>query len=254
MCGFYIAKHIHKMDKFATRIQRAWKKYGSLMILRKIVGYLRTELTQEGLQELSNKCQSISQICKGDGAGLLGGALIDMYICRFFQTRLREYQEYHCGESDMKLCGIPLSQKKISGKSTVALDWSKNPTDAKKESFRSHILIINLKTEQWWKSRPRPAKPAIQGSAGGHSSDSESLVEYNQIMPSGIFLVDKYFCKQHIALSSNNKTNTLIDSKSLYRMLHHSVCQNLYVEIPPPNETIPFDILHAFAPPPAPER
>ena len=258
-----IAKHHYAS---IIHIQRWWKKrmemdVGGSHVLHRIMYYLRRDLREMELQELSNKCHSISHICKGDGAGLLGGALIDMFICRFFQTKLREYEEYHCGESDMKICGIPLSQKKISGKSTVALDWSKNPTDAKKENFNCDMLIINLKTEQWWKSKPRRAKPAQQGpteiAAESFVAESQTdtlstitpsnSIEYNQVIPSGIFLVDKEFCKKNILLGSNNKTNTLIDQKSLYHMLYESLRQNLYIEIPKPNKTMEFDILNAFA-------
>jgi hypothetical protein len=36
---------------------------------------------------------------------------------------LPEYVEFHKGECDMKICDVPLSQKKINGKSNIALDW-----------------------------------------------------------------------------------------------------------------------------------
>jgi hypothetical protein len=231
----------------AAIIQRWWKRTNSITALRKIKSHLQNALTHQDLQELANKCNSITNVCKGDGAGLLGGCLIDMLICRFFKKKLPEYQEYHSGENDMKICGIPFSQKKINGKSTIALDWSKNEkaettavaacaaTEQKKERFSSHIIIINLKTEQWWKKKP--TKPSLHN----------EKIDYTRVIPSGIYIIDRNFCKKYIALSSNNKTNTLIDAQSLYIMLLRSISQNLVIQFPKPNKNIEFDILLAFA-------
>ena len=50
-----------------------------------------------------------------------------------------------------------------------------------------------------------------------------------------------------IKLSSNNKTNSLIDSQYLYLMLKRSIMLKLYIELPKPNKTIDFNILNAFS-------
>jgi hypothetical protein len=115
----------------AILLQRWWRKKSNIKELRKIHRYLSSSLSSEDLQDLSNKCHSITKHCKGDGAGLSGGTLIDMLLCSFLKEKLPLYSDYHDGESDMKLCDIPLSQKKINGKSTIALDWSKNETKQK---------------------------------------------------------------------------------------------------------------------------
>ena len=195
------------------------------------MSYLKTSLTNTDLQELSNKCYSINNICKGDGGGLSGGCLIDMFISKFFETKLKEYTEYRNGEADMKICNIPLSQKKINGKSTIALDWSKNNSPCKKEYFTNNILIINLKTEQWWKAAPK---------------DKQDDIIYNDTINAGIYIINKNYCKNNIKLSSNNKTNTLINNESLYRMIKNSITDNLYIEIPAPTKDIEFNILNAF--------
>ena len=202
--------------------------------LHTIILYLKNNLTQENLQELSNKCNSINKYCKGDGGGLLGGCLIDILICKFFETKLDKYQEFRSGEADMKLCEIQLSQKKINGKSTLALDWSKNKNDSIKEYFNYHILIINLKTEKWWKNKPT------------NILEDDPII-YNDIIKACIYLIYKDFCKKNIKLSNNNKTNTLIDSKSLYKMMKISINHELYIEIPLPNKNIDFNILNAFS-------
>jgi len=186
------------------------------------------------LQDLSNKCHSITLSCKGDGAGLSGGTLIDMLLCKFFQEKLQLYKDYHDGESDMKIYDIPLSQKKINGKSRIALDWSKNETKTKKEHFNCNIIIINLKTEKWWKNNPTHKLCDIK-------------ITYTDIIPSGIYIIDKQFCKYFIKLSNNNKTNTLIESQYLYIMLKHSITQKLFIALPSPNKELKFNILNSFS-------
>jgi hypothetical protein len=108
--------------------------------------YIKKKLNDEKLQELSNKCNSINNHCKGDGCGLLSGNLIDMYITSFFNNELdnNKYEIFHKGESDMKICEIPFSFKKITGKSNIALNWSKNKDNLKKNYFTNDIIIMNL--------------------------------------------------------------------------------------------------------------
>jgi hypothetical protein len=217
----------------ATLLQNWWLKRTNINKLRKIHKCLSISLSNEDLQDLSNKCHSITKRCKGDGAGLSGGTLIDMLLCDFFKEKLPLYSEYHDGECDMKICGVPLSQKKINGKSIIALDWSKNeatePSKASKAReprmrFASNIIIINLRAERWWKNNPTHTKSNIK-------------ITYNDIIPSG-----KYF----VGLSSNNKTNTLIDNQFVYIMLKRSISQKLYIDLPSPNKDLKFNILDAF--------
>jgi hypothetical protein len=219
--------------KNAKKIQKWWKKYNSIIILRKIKNYLIYSLSNNDLQELSNKCKSITNICKGDGAGLLGGSLIDIFISSYFSKKLNKYIEYHYGESDMKILDVPLSQKKINGKSNIALDWSKNNKVNVKEYFDTHIMIINTKTEKWWKIKPK--------------NKINNKISYDKTIKSGIYLIDKNFCKKYIKLTNNNKTNSLIESQYLYIMLQRSILQNLYIEIPDSNKDIKFNILNAFS-------
>jgi hypothetical protein len=207
----------------ASKIQNWWKKNTCILRLRRILTYLENALSSDDLQELSDFCNSITIKCKGDGCGLLGGSLIDMLLCELFQSKLSLYEEFHEGESDMKLCDVPLSQKKINGKSTIALDWSKNQTQTTRSHFTSDILLINLKTELWWKKSP-----------------------YNREVKSGIYLIDKQYCKKYVDLASNNKTNTLINSHYLYKMINRSIQQNLFITIPPPKNILHFNILNAF--------
>ena len=215
-------------------IQKWMKTHTSISRLSRVRNCILSQLSPSDFQELSNKLHSITQACKGDGAGLSSGTLIDMLICNFFQQKMSEYTEYHNGESDMKICNIPLSQKKINGKSTIALDWSKNKFESGREHFSSDIIIINLKSEQWWKNTPKKTVSNIQ-------------VTYNDTIPAGIYIIDKQFCKYYVKLSSNNKTDTLIESPFLYIMLKRSLHLNLYISLPVPNAQLTFNILNAFS-------
>jgi len=241
----------------AKKIQRWWHKKTSMKDLKNVLNYLQQTLTPYDFQELSNKCNAITKSCKGDGAGLAGGGLIDMLICNFLKTKLSDYSDCHTGESDMKICDIPLSLKKISGPSDLALDWSKNEknnknknknksssydeetndapiTKPEREHFSSHILILNLKTTQWWKKSP--LKPP----------SSHLEITYNDIMPTGIYIVDKRYCKYYVKLSYNNKTDTLIKKDYVYIMLKRAITLKLFISLPVPNENITFNILEAF--------
>jgi hypothetical protein len=219
----------------ARKVQQFWRKNTSITTLTYIKDRINTSLGSDGLQELSNKLHAIKKTCKGDGAGLSGGILMDMFLCEYFEKNIPEYEENHTGESDMKICGTDLSQKKINGKSTIALDWSKNEIKTNREHFSCHLMILNLTTEQWWKTTPKERIPTLK-------------ISYNDIIPAGIYFVDKQFCKYYIKLSKNNKTDTLIESKYLYGMLKRSINQDLCITLPPPNEEdMKFTLLNAFS-------
>ena len=196
----------------ASIIQRWWR-------FRHSVNYLKSDLTLDILQELSTKCYAINNSCKGDGAGLSSGVLVDMLISALFKYHLIHYEEFHYGESDMKIWGVPFSQKKISGKSSLAENWSKNKSPGVCNPFNSHIIIINLKTSKWWK----------------HVDE----------ISAGIYFINKEFCKKNIKLTSNNKTDTLIDCKEVHKMLTYSIHHSLYLLFPSPQSST-FDITKAF--------
>lgn len=222
------------MTESAMKIQKWWKSTTSTVELRAVHTYLTTNLNIDDLQELSNKCSAITDQCGGNGAGLSGGTLIDMFVCHYFNSKLTEYVDFRKGESDMKICDIPLSLKKINGKSIIALNWSKNKQEIRLDNFDSHIIILNLKSEKWWKKSPKKITSSIN-------------IIYNDTILCGLYIIDKPFCKQNIILSQNNKTNTLIDSQMLYMMLKRSIFLNLFIELPKPDNRITFNIMNAFS-------
>ena len=178
-----------KSNIHVRKIQMWWRHRTSAH-LKKVCDYVRSHMSSDDLQDLSNKCAAITNMCKGDGAGLSGGTLIDMLLSSYFQEKMHEYNAHHTGESDMKLCGIPLSQKKINGKSTVALDWSKNERKSEREYFSCDIMVINLQTQVWWKKTP--------------TCPCNVKLTYNDEIPSGIYFIDRRYCKRFVKLSSNN--------------------------------------------------
>jgi hypothetical protein len=158
---------------------------------------------------------------QGDGCGLSGGILVDMFITNYLSSKMDNFTINHRGESDCKIGDHPLSIKKITGKSTIALDWSKNGAQSKpRDRWNTDMMIINLRTETWRKHTPP--------------------------LPAGIYFVSRIYCKEHITLSSNNKTNSLIKSDSLYTILQESIMQERVILFPTDIPVVTFDILRAF--------
>lgn len=181
-------------------------------------------LSDLNLQNLINDFYSLNKYCSNkDGAGLSSGSLIEYYFGDTIK-KIPGFEVHNVGESDLKILGTCLSLKKINGKSTIALDWSKNIKNSTKTYFNNDIMIINLKEQIWWKKSP--IKPLFND------------VVYSTSVPAGIYLIDKEFCKRSVKLSSNNKTNTLIESEYLYLMLLSSINNNLFIEFPKPDNNV----------------
>ena len=189
-------------------------------------------LTPNILADIISKLHAIRTEFTGDGAGLSGGVIFDKVITAYLSGFIPDFKENHKGESDCTILGLPLSIKKISGKSTIALDWSKNGKESKKrEQFNTDMMIINSNTQQWWKRAPT-------GETNTHFFSSS--------IKAGIYFISQTYCKSNICLSSNNKTNSLIDHKSLYLMLKESIRDNLVIEFPIEFPKQTFNILNAF--------
>lgn len=185
-------------------------------------------------QEFINKLHAIQTFFNGDGSGLTSGVIIDKYICEYFSEALECFEEYHKGECDLKIGNIPLSLKKIKGKkSSIALNWSRNENEGRtsQDFFNAHIILIVLNSDQWWKTKPKKA-------------DNE--IVYNNIVNSGIYLIDKDYCKSNIKLKKNNKSNSVIDSTNLYKMIDNCVKNDLYIRLPEKNKDLKYSIMKGF--------
>jgi hypothetical protein len=227
------------MDPHARKIQLWWKFRTSMPQLKVVCDEVK-KLSENERQDYVNQCTAITQKCKGDGAGLTGGTMIDMVTNETFKTKLNA-EECYKGESDLEICNIKLSMKKINGKSSLALDWSKNPEESARENFSCPIMIINLKTEQWWKNNPKNKIDQLTSVKKGFK------ITYTDTIPAGIYFVDKQFCKRYIKLSSNNKTNKLIEPMFVYLMLKRSISLKMFIPLPPANKVLKFNILNAFS-------
>lgn len=181
---------------------------------------VRSFIERRDLQYLSNCFHALKKSMTGDGCGMRGGAILDDFLSEYFEGA-KEYQEYHVGEADFKLCDIPLSLKssmKNDG-STFALDWSKNETDTQRESFDCDILILITRSGLWWKRE-------------------------NKSIKAGFYLISKEFCKNTITLSSNNKTNRLISKPEVYKMLQGA---SHFVPLPEPVDgAVKYSVMRGF--------
>lgn len=200
--------------------------------LQVIINHLNDKLTIKMLKDISNAIHAINKNNFINGNGLINGLLTDMFITQYLSKNLSNFQSYHENDSNCKILKKKFNIMKISGKSHIALDWSKNKDKLNKRNFKNNLIIINIKSEQWWKKGPK--KPIKDG------------VVYNKEILSGIYLIDKNYCKKNIKLKSNNKTDRLIDSQYLYLALLESKKNNLYIKLPPPKSQIKFNILKAF--------
>lgn len=157
-----------------------------------------------------------------------------MLICEFFSKKINKCEEYHCGECDIKINNELYSLKKINGKSTLALDWSKNNTKNKKETFTHNIILINTKTSQWWKNSPK-------------NINLNDNINYTKQINSAIYIINKDYCKKNIVLTSNNKSNSIITEQYVYKMIYNSIEQKTFIELPDKNKELKFSLLKSFS-------
>jgi hypothetical protein len=164
-------------------------------------------LEKENVQECFDYIFAVKRYFKNiDGGGLSSGTIIDGIIGEFFSEKFNQYKLYHNGECDCIFYNRKFSIKTIKGKSQLALDWSKNKKEnSDKEYFTCDIMIFNSKSEEWFKK--------------------------TKVIPNGLYFISSSFCKQHIQLKQNNKTNSLIDSKNLFKMLQNAFENNLYIPV-----------------------
>ena len=217
------SQHFDQTGQVHPDTHRLLRDYEQFVADRELGTILEIMKTQLDRQELSNKIKAIKTFCVGDGCGLKTGTYVDDLVTAFFKTQLAaSYSEHHIGEADMKICNVPLSLKTCTNPTGTqfALNWSKNKTQGDEtKNFETHIMIIVSENGHWWK-RDEPVK-------------------------AGIYLVDRFYCKDNIVLSSNNKTDKLITKRDVYKMVTST---KHFLELPDPNESIRFCILDAFQP------
>jgi hypothetical protein len=196
------------------------------------IEYLRSVFSDNILQDISDSIYAIERDFKGDGSGLNASGFSDKYMRKKLAEIIPSLKEIDKGDADWSINYHDLSFKKIRGKSTIALNWSKNPKGAKvKDLFENDIMLMISKTCQWWKKNPREFDPEI---------------DYAKSINRGFYIIDKYYLKQNINLGPNNKSNNVISEKQLYLAVINSLERDLFIEMPKPLGIKTFNILKAF--------
>ena len=200
--------------------------------LNRILGPL-SRITIEAYQRFANEAKSIEVSKSEDGKGLSTGADIDYHLVNgFLPDELGgDFERYQRGEADVKISGEPASFKTLRGKGDTALSWSKNP-ESKRDGTPSidrkflenplPMIMYVRESSQWW--RGKPVTPA-----------HDSMV-WNRPVKSGFYLVNMVRASEYISLKQNNKSNAIIDSQDMYRMLVEAVEEGNFVEIPEPDK------------------
>ena len=115
-----------------------------------------------------------------------------------------------CTQSDVGIqCHerpIPLSIKTLSRMGPLAVNWGKNKTKIR-FVFIAPIMIIYHKPDS-------PKKEDID-------------------ISSGIYIIEPMWCQQNITLSSNNKSDYIIDEATTRKMIRHSIETKLFVPVIP---------------------
>lgn len=179
--------------------------------MRVILDYLRDNLSHNILQEIADKLCTLHHHLKSDGRGLSGGCLTEQIVFEILGAALRDFCQFHENQSDCQIQGVRFSFKKITGKSQLALNWSKNEQrSTTRPQFHHPVLLLNLKEGRWWRNR-----------AG-----------FDRHIPMGFFLIDHAYCNAHVHLRTNNKTDSLIDAENLYKMIVNAMENQMVLELP----------------------
>ena len=210
--------------------------------LEETIIYLNTNLSSIDLQLLVNQYSSINKFCKDKcNSTLLYRYLTNTLLFTFFESKLNNINEHY-----IIINGERFIQKKINGKPCNFLDLvdsekndnteennnieENNDIEEIQDYFQYHVLIINLKSEKWWKHKP--------------SSIKNNNFKYNDIIEAGIYIINKNDCNKYIKIENKKPS---INNIYLYKILKNSVNRNLYIKFPNKSEKITkFNILNAF--------
>ena len=143
------------------------------------------------------------------GAGLTGGIFQEsLWKDMFFSQAPNLFSEPTTKDADYCFKGVPLSHKTIGwrGSGSLALAWSKNPEGGlQRTEFKSSMVIACTK------------QPKMRG-----------LWER---IPIGLYVIPVTWIQQNVELSSNNKTDSLIDPKYTVKGMRYALESNLFVPI-----------------------
>jgi hypothetical protein len=143
------------------------------------------------------------------GAGLTGGIFQEsLWKDMFFSQSPDRFSEPEEKDADYCFDGIPFSHKTIGwrGNGALALAWSKNPASGlQRTQFNSSMVIACTK------------QPKARG-----------LWEGIQM---GLYVIPVDWLKDNVVLSSNNKTDSLIEAKYTIQGLRYACDAGLHVAL-----------------------
>ena len=200
--------------------------------IRKILEPLN-RISKEAYQRFSNEAKSIEVSKSEDGKGLSTGADIDYHLVKgFLPSELEnDFQRFQKGEADVKISGIPASFKTLRRKGDTAMSWSKNP-ESKKDGTPSidrnflnnplPMIMYVRESSKWWKGSPK--------------NPNHNSIVWDREISSGFYIINMDKAARYIVLKQNNKSDAIIDSQDMFRMLLETVEEGNYVKIPEPNK------------------
>jgi len=184
-------------------------------------------------QKFANNAKSIEISKSLDGKGLSTGADIDYYLVNDFLPDVLgdDFEKYQKEEADVKIMGEPASFKTLKVKGDTALSWSKNPIE--KKDGRASIdrkfledplpMIMYVRnSENWYKYGPK--------------NPMHESIDWKKLIHSGFYLIDMLKASKYIILKENNKSNSIIDSQDMYRMLINASDEGNFISIPDANK------------------
>lgn len=143
------------------------------------------------------------------GAGLTGGIFQEsLWKDMFFSQAPNLFSEPTTKDADYCFKGVPLSHKTIGwrGSGSLALAWSKNPEGGlQRTEFKSSMVIACTK---------QPKKRGLW-----------------ERIPIGLYVIPVTWIQQNVALSSNNKTDSLIEPKYTVKGMRYALENNLFVPV-----------------------
>tara|TARA_Y100000768_G_scaffold335065_1_gene276082 strand:- start:314 stop:979 length:666 start_codon:yes stop_codon:yes gene_type:complete len=203
------------------------KQYDHIRVIRDT---LKT-IPEESWQRFANESKSIEVSKSEDGRGLSTGADLDYHtVTAFLPDELgNKFQKYHKGEADFKISDNVASFKTLRSKGEIALSWSKNPV-TKKDGSPSidrkflddpiPMVLYIRETKRWWEKGPK-------------NPDSDLI--WNKEVEAGFYLVNMHSASKYITLKANNKSDSIIGSKDIYKMLMFAKDEGNFIRIPEAN-------------------
>lgn len=174
------------------------------------------------------------QTLKNAGAGLIRSTLIDFLFTQTLeQMGCHDIRSDHTGQSDLAVGDIPLSFKTTERGSDLALNWSKNDPSIPYTPPRFEVdVVVYVMRSGCWYTR-------IFGRGREHG-----------FIGAGVYLIPASVANDVVVFATNNKSNSIIKKKYVFKLLRYSAENGLYIPFPDLTDVSPkyhFDLSKAFS-------